>query len=134
MEKVNIFSTQMASDWYRNLLDQAKNDLGYKDQPWSTRAMIAFEKGRMEGRCFTANELELELEQYIGPSENRHSVNNLARQSIRRGIMKHTGRKRRVEGVRNAYPEYEIVGHVEVDSDSGDIRVVRMCEQTDPAR
>lgn len=128
MEKLNIFATQMKTRWYKNFIEQAKNNLGHKDLSWPVRAMIAFENAGMEGCTFTANEMEDALAPYIGRPEGRHVMNNMAVQAIRRGIMNRTGRKKRVEGVRNPYPEYEIVGHIEIHPDSGAVVPVRMRE------
>ena len=122
LEEVNIFLTQQNSDWFRNLLEQAANDIGHIKESWTTRAMIAFGPAGMEGKLFTVNEIELALAPFIGLSQNRHSLNNLVRRAARRGIIERTGKKRYVEGTRNPYPEYKVCGHIEIDSSNGVIR------------
>jgi len=122
LEEVNIFLTQQRSDWFRNLKEQAENNIGHIKESWTTRAMIAFGPAEMEGKLFTVNEIELALAPFIGLSQNRHSLNNLVRRAARRGIIERTGKKRYVEGTRNPYPEYKVCGHIEIDNDTGTIR------------
>jgi len=117
MEEVNIFLTQERSEWFVGLLEQQRNNIGYEKESWTTRAMIALGPAGLEGKCRTVKEIELLLAPYVGLSENRHSLNNMARRAMARGIMTRTGRKRYVEGTRNPYPEYEIHGHLEIDTD-----------------
>lgn len=127
MENVGIFATQMRSEWYQNMLRQAENDLGHKDQPWSTRAMVAFGPAGLEGQKLTTREIRDGIADFVGFPETRHSMNCVARRAIGRGIMKKTGRRKYVKGSRNRQPEYEIVGHVEIDPRSGDLISVRVC-------
>jgi hypothetical protein len=87
--------------------------------------MMAFETAGMEGLSLTVKEIEERIAPYIGWPENRHSLTNMARRAVRRGIIRRTGRKRYVEGTRNPYPEYEIVGHIEIDP-AGDLLPVRV--------
>ncbi len=122
LEEVNIFLTLQNSDWFKNLQQQAENNIGHVKESWTTRAMIAFGPAGMEGKLFTVNEIELALAPFIGLSQNRHSLNNLVRRAARRGIIERTGKKRYVEGTRNPYPEYKVCGHIEIDNDTGAIR------------
>lgn len=122
LEEVNIFLTLQRSDWFKNLQEQAENNIGHVKESWTTRAMIAFGPAGMEGKLFTVNEIEIALTPFIGLSQNRHSLNNLVRRAARRGIIERTGKKRYVEGTRNPYPEYKVCGHIEIDSDTGVIR------------
>ncbi len=124
LEEVNIFLTQQRSDWFKNLKQQAENNIGHIKESWTTRAMIAFGPAAMEGKLFTVNEIELALAPFIGLSQNRHSLNNLVRRAARRGIIERTGKKRYVEGTRNPYPEYKVCGHIEIDPDTSVIRSI----------
>jgi len=126
VQEVNIFLTQQRSAWFQNMMDQARNNVGYIKESWTTRAMIAFGPAGMEGKMYTVNEIELALAPFIGLSQNRHSLNNLVRRAARRGIIERTGKKRYVEGTRNPYPEYKVCGHIEIDSSTSVIRCVGM--------
>ena len=124
---LNIFLTLQNSEWFRNMRAQAKNNLGHKEESWTTRAMIALEPAGMEGKSFTANEIEEKLVPYVGLVENRHTLGTMLRRACRRGIISRTGRKRYVEGTSNPYPEYMIHGHVEIDN-GGNLHSVRVCD------
>lgn len=128
LAEVNIFLTQQRSRWFQNLQEQARNDIGFIKESWTTRAMIAFGPAGMEGKLFTVNEIELALAPFVGLSQNRHSLNNLVRRAARRGIIERTGKKRYVKGTRNPYPEYKVCGHIEIDPDTSAIRSVGMRE------
>lgn len=123
MEELNIFLTIQNSDWFQNMMDQAKNNIGHEKESWTTRAMIALGPAGMEGKLFTVNEMEQVMAPYIGFATSRHSLNNMVRRACRRGIISRTGRKRYVEGTPQPYPEYKVHGHIEIDS-SGNIHSV----------
>ena len=128
MENLNLFATQMRTPWYKNMAEQARNGVGYHKETWTTRAMIAFENADMEGQIYTTQEMATKLAPFIGWSGNRYAVHNMARSAMRYGIMLKTGKKRHVKGTRNPYPEYEIIGHIEIDPDSGALVSVGMHE------
>ncbi len=125
MEEVNIFRTQQESDWFEAMLEQSRNGVGHPNETWTTRAMIAMKPAGLIGKSLTTNEIELRLAPYIGMSGNRHALNNMVRRAINRGIISRTDRKKYVEGVRNSHPEYEINGHLEIDTD-GNFHSVRL--------
>lgn len=125
MEEVNIFLTQQRSDWCQALLEQSRHALGHENETWTTRAMMALKPAGLVGKRLTVREIEDKLAPYIGLSLNRHSLNNMVRRAINRGIVERTGRTRYVEGTRNKYPEYKINGHLEIDTD-GNFHSVRL--------
>lgn len=130
VEEVNIFLTLQNSDWFRNMSRQAENNVGYENESWTTRAMVALGPAGIEGKSLTINEIELELAPFVGHAGSRHSMNNMMRRACRRGIISRTGRKRYVEGTSNPYPEYMIHGHLEIDND-GAFRSVGVCAKPD---
>lgn len=115
MEKVNIFLTQESSQWFASMMEQAKHNIGFEDESWTTRAMMAIGPAGMQGKLFTVNEMGKALTPYVGRAENHHALNNMVRRAIRRGIIAKTGKKRYVEGTKNPYPEYRIHGYLEID-------------------
>ncbi len=130
VEEVNIFLTIQNSDWFKNMLEQSRNSVGYEKESWTTRAMIALKPAGMEGKLFTVNEMAEVLYPYVGPAETRHGPNGLVRRGCKRGIISRTGRKRYAEGTKNPYPEYKIHGHLEID-DCGYFHFVGMCGKPD---
>lgn len=134
MEGLSPFETQQNSYWFQSMLTQAKNNFGHKDRSWPMRGMLCFGEAGIEGRTLTGNEIEWMLEPYIGPAEDRHSINNMVRRAQNKGILRPTGTKRKADGVRMPYPEYSIVGHLEIDPDRSGNTVVRMCEHSSQKR
>ncbi len=89
------------------------------------RGMLCLQIAGLEGKTLTNNEIEAGLAPFIGPAETRHSVNNMVRRAQNRGILRPTGTKRSSAYTNMPYPEYEIVGHLEINSTDG-TDVVRM--------
>lgn len=129
MAEIGIFATQERTQWVQDMLDANKLGFGYTERNWIERGLLCFDEAGVVGKTLTGTEIRRALRPYIGPGPSRSAINDLTKRGRRWGILNMTGTKRRIEGSRNKQPEYEIVGHLEIDDAVGGLVAVGMREQ-----
>jgi hypothetical protein len=107
------FETQRRSVWGQNLIEQGKHNFGHLGLSWQRRALLAFKHADLMGKKLTANEIHEAVSPFVGINTRRDGMSSVMQDAVRHGIIRPTGRKKKVEGIRNRYPEYEVIGYFE---------------------
>jgi len=124
MEMMSPFETQKHSKWFINMRDVARNGFDDHELPWPKKCLMAFPAAGVEGKTLIGREIEAAVAPIIGFPPQRCKLGDAVTFGERHGIIIKTGTKRRAEGQPRMYPEYEIIGHLELDRDSGDMFAV----------
>jgi len=112
VENLSPFETLKKSEWFRNMYDVAINDFGHEEYTWSQRALMALSVSGCEGKDMTAMEIHDAVAPYVGLRLTRGSVGGMAMVGKKRGILTHTGNRRRQTYSKKSDPTYNVVGHM----------------------
>jgi hypothetical protein len=112
MENLGPFETQKNSEWFKNMYDVSVNDFGYHEYTWSQRALMALEVSGCQGNDMTAMEIHDAVAPYVGSHNIRGAVANMAMMGKKRGILLHTGERRRQQNSRKSDITYDVIGHM----------------------